>query len=46
MLVLALSSLVEVLGHILILSSLVEVLELIPPAVREVLVLFMVSTCV
>ena len=46
MLVLLLSSLVEVLGHILILSSLVEVLELITPAVREIVVLFMVSACV
>ena len=45
MLVLVLSSLVEGLGHILVLSSLVEVLELITPAVREVLVLFMVSAC-
>ena len=57
MLVLVLSSLVEVLGyilvlfvevlgHILILSSHMEVLELITPIVREIVVLCMVSACV
>ena len=46
MLVLVLSSILEVLGDILILSSHVEVLELITPIVREIVVLCMVSACV